>query len=148
MRFAFACALLASCSVFEPDIGGVSPPVDAGDPVIFGRDIRPLIQRSATDPSGHGCASCHDSTAPLHPGTDESGLDLSTLGALRRGGNNTRQNIVVPYSPDGSALVAKLYGTFTVGERMPRNGPPYWSDDDIELVERWIAQGAKGDDSE
>ncbi len=148
MRAALACAALVSCSVLEPDIGGTSPPIDAGDPVIFGRDIRPLIERSSTDPSGHGCKSCHYSTAKSHVGTDASGLDLSTLGALRRGGNNTRQNIVVPYSPDGSAIIAKLYGTFTVGVRMPKNGPPYWSDEDIELVEKWIAQGAKGDDSE
>jgi hypothetical protein len=143
-----ALAALASCAVLEPDVGNPSPPIDAGPPVVFGRDIRPLMDRSSTDASGHGCKSCHYSTLRLHPGTDESGLDLSTLGALRRGGNDTRQNIVVPYQPNDSALVAKLRGTFSIGERMPRTGPPYWTEADIETVEQWILQGAKGDDSE
>ncbi len=145
---AFGLSALAACTAFEPEIGEPSPPIDSGPPVIFGRDIRPLMNRSGTDPTGHGCKSCHYSTQPTHPGTDASGLDLSTLGALRHGGNDTQQNIIVPYSPEGSALVAKLQGTFQIGDRMPRNGPPYWSDADIALVETWILQGAKGDDSE
>lgn len=133
-------ALLGACSALDPEIGGPASLVDAGAPVLFGRDIRPLLDRS--------CKACHYSTEPSHRGTDASGLDLSTLGALRRGGNDTHSNIVVAYSPEGSAIVQKLRGTFVIGERMPRNGPPYWSEDDIELMEAWIAQGAKGDDSE
>ena len=147
MRLA-VLAVLGACSALEPQIGDPSPPIDAGEPVLFWRDIRPLMDRSSTDPSGRGCKLCHYASLPSHPGTDQSGLDLSTLGALRRGGNNTRQNIVIPYDPEGSALVQKLRGTFVVGARMPKNGPPYWSEDEIETVERWIAQGAKGDDSE
>lgn len=140
--------VLSSCGFFSPEIGGPSPAVDGGPPVLFGRDIRPLMDRESIDPTGHGCKSCHYSTESSHVGTDATGLDLSTLGALRRGGNNTQLNIVIPYDPEGSALVQKLRGTFAVGERMPRNGPPYWTDEDIGLVETWIAQGAKGDDSE
>jgi len=147
MRFVWLVAL-GACSALDPEIGAPSPPIDAGAPVVFGRDIRPLMDRSSTDPTGHGCKACHYATLPFHPGTDASGLDLSTLGSLRRGGNDTHQNIVVPYSPEGSAIVQKLRGTFSIGARMPRNGPPYWSEDEIELVERWIAQGAKGDDEE
>ena len=142
-----ALAALASCAVLEPDVGNPSPPIDAGPPVVFGRDIRPLMDRSSTDASGHGCKSCHYSTLRLHPGTDESGLDLSTLGALRRGGNDTRQNIVVPYQPNDSALVAKLAArSRSASHAAP--GPPYWTEADIETVEQWILQGAKGDDSE
>jgi hypothetical protein len=140
--------LLTACSALDPTIGAPSPPIDAGDPVVFGRDIRPLMDRSQADPTGSGCKLCHYGNEATHHGTDVSGLDLSTLGKLRLGGNNTHQNIVVPFSPDGSALVQKLYGTFEIGHRMPLNGPTYWSADEIELVERWIAQGAKGDDSE
>ncbi|HEY1955635.1 MAG TPA: hypothetical protein VGH28_08480 [Polyangiaceae bacterium] len=141
-------AMLTACSALDPEIGDLSPPIDAGPPVLFGRDIRPLMDRSSSDPSGHGCKACHYAKFTSHVGTDASGLDLSTLGALRRGGNDTHQNIVVPYSPEGSALVQKLRGTFSIGVRMPKDGPPYWSEDEIELVERWILQGAKGDDSE
>lgn len=145
--FLGACGALASCSFFEPEIGQPSPPIDAGAPVLFGRDIRPLMDRDPTD-TARGCKLCHYSTESSHIGTDATGLDLSTLGGLRRGGNDTRLNIVIPYNPEGSALVQKLRGTFAVGVRMPKNGPPYWSDEEIQLVETWIAQGAKGDDSE
>ncbi len=132
-------AALVSCSALDPDVGGASPPIDAGPPVVFGRDIRPMLDKS--------CKSCHYSTQTSHIGLDGSGLDLSTLGSLRRGGDDTHQNIVVPYAPEGSALVLKLQGTFTEGVRMPKYGP-YWTDDQIAVVATWIAQGAQGDDSE
>ena len=137
MRALSFALLLASCA---PEVGEPSPPIDAGPPVEFARDVRPILDQR--------CKLCHYSTESSHPGTDASGLDLSTLGALRRGGNDTHQNIVIPYAPEGSALVLKLRGTFTVGVRMPKNGPPYLSDEQIDLVATWIAQGAKGDDSE
>ncbi len=137
MRALAFALLVVSCA---PEVGELSPPIDAGPPVDFARDIRPILDQR--------CKLCHYSTEAAHPGTDASGLDLSTLGALRRGGNNTQQNIVIPYAPDGSAIVLKLRGTFTVGVRMPKNGPPYLSDEQIDLVATWIAQGAKGDDSE
>lgn len=141
--------VVAACDAFEPDLG---PVVEASAPdgaeIVFGRDIRPLMDRSDTDPTGHGCKACHYSNQPSHVGTDVTGLDLSTLGGLRKGGVDTQADIVVPPSPEASALVQKLRGTFGIGVRMPKNGPAYWSEDEIEIVVRWIAQGAKGDDSE
>ena len=142
-------AAMTSCGWLEPELGA---PLEAGVPdgpeIVFGRDIRPLMDRGPEDPSGHGCKACHYSTEPSHIGTDVTGLDLSTLGSLRKGGVDTQSNIVVPYSPEASALVQKLRGTFGEGARMPKDGPPYWSESDIALVEQWIAQGGKGDDSE
>lgn len=127
------------CVACVPSLGD---PIEAGGPeptVVFGRDIRPMIEKS--------CQRCHYSTAATHIGTDETGLDLSTLGSLRQGGFQTGNSIVVPGNPYASALVRKLRGTYDVGLRMPRNGP-YWTDEQIELVERWIEQGALGDPSE
>ena len=121
---------------------------DAGDEVQFGRDIRPLMDRLASDPTGHGCRACHYSTEPSHTGIVEVQLDMATLGALRRGGAHTSANIIIPGDPAHSALVQKLRGTYPDGLRMPRDGPPYWTEAQINLVERWIAQGAKGYDSE
>ena len=140
MRWTSLAVSLLACSAFEPDIGGPSPPIDAGPPVIFARDIRPMMDKS--------CKVCHYSTEKSHEGIDAVGLDLATLGSLRRGGANTHQNIVIPYAPEGSALVLKLRGTFSTGVRMPKSGPPYWTDEQIDVVATWIAQGAKGDDSE
>ena len=73
---------------------------------------------------------------------------MSTLGGLRKGGSTTRSTIVVPGNPAASGIVQKLHGTYATGVRMPFSGPPYWSDAQIALVERWIAEGAKGGDSE
>jgi hypothetical protein len=142
-RLLVVLAAVSACDLLTPEVGDPSPPLDTldtGPPVLFGRDIRPLIEKS--------CKQCHYAAEPSHVGLDGSGLDLTTLGSLRHGGNNTRQNIIIPYNPEGSALVLKLYGTFAVGVRMPKTGPPYWSDEDIDLVATWIEQGAKGDDSE
>ena len=49
---------------------------------------------------------------------------------------------VSPGNPNASYLVQKIEGTALVGVRMPANGPPYLSQDRIDLVRRWIAAGA------
>jgi len=172
--FALFFASAPACSVLEPSLG--APLEDGGDvdaaaddgaaaiadadldadadvdatpkPVSFHDDIRPLMERSDVDPTGHGCKKCHYATQPSHIGTELSGLDMSTLGTLRKGGNTTRAAIVVPGDPAASAIVQKLHGTYASGVRMPFSGPPYWSDAQIALMERWIAEGAKGGDSE
>ena len=117
-------------------------PIEAGPPepkVEFGRDIRPLIERS--------CKLCHYPGVLDHTGVDKTGLDLSSLGALRQGGFQWGNGIVIPGNPYASVLVRKLEGTYDVGQRMPRKGN-YFTDEEIELVERWIEQGAEGDPSE
>jgi Planctomycete cytochrome C len=148
-------ALTAGCSAFDPQFGGLLPVADAGaEPdegdggISFAREIRPLMNRSSTDTDGHGCKRCHYATEPTHVGLDLGGLDLSTLGGLRKGGATSGSKIVIPGDPDGSALVQKLTGTYDFGARMPRDGPAYWADDDIGYVRAWIAAGAKGADSE
>ncbi len=148
-----AFVALIGCSAIDPAIGDPNASiktarVEAGPPVNFGRDIRPLMNRANDDPMAHGCKFCHYSTEPQHIGLDIAKLDMSTLGNLRKGGKNTGANIVVPGNPDGSAIIQKLRGTFSRGVRMPYSGPPYWSDAEIALVARWISEGAKGDDSE
>jgi hypothetical protein len=44
--------------------------------------------------------------------------------------------------------VQKLVGDYFEGLPMPKDGPPYWSQDEIQLVIDWIAEGANGGDSE
>lgn len=125
--------------------GGV---VDVGTGVKFGRDIRPLIERLATDADAKGCYPCHDGKAPKHVGLDLGGLDLSTLGKLREGGGTSGSKIVVPGDPAASAIVQKLRGTYAYGTRMPKSGPPFWTEEEIALVEQWIREGAQGGDDE
>lgn len=55
-------------------------------------------------------------------------------------------NRVSPGAPDDSYIIVKISATDTrrVGERMPRNGPPYLSDMQIQAIRDWIAAGAPG----
>jgi hypothetical protein len=129
--------IVLSCS---PDVGERSPDAAAPPEVDFAKDIRPILDSH--------CRLCHYPGVQKHTGTDETGLDLSTLASLKQGGFHTGNGIVNPGAPATSALVRKLRGTFDVGDRMPKNGPPYLSEEQIRLVELWIEQGAKGEPDE
>ncbi|MEO7330649.1 MAG: c-type cytochrome domain-containing protein [Minicystis sp.] len=132
----------------ESDMGQGGGGGDADTHVRFGRDIRPIFERSIQDPSGPGCKDCHYRTQSMHVGYDLGGLDLSTLGGLRQGGATSGTAILVAGDPDASVIIQKLEGTYGFGARMPRSGPPYLSSAEIGLVRRWISEGAKGADSE
>jgi hypothetical protein len=144
---------LGGCDQLDPQTGPTSVACsdtdsDPANPVSFAMQIRPLMDRSSTDPTGHGCLTCHYSTQPIHVCTDLTGLDVATLGALRQGGTISGANIIIPGKPCESALVQKLQGDYFEGLQMPKDGPPYWSQDEIQLVIDWIAEGANGGDSE
>ncbi|MFI5303055.1 MAG: hypothetical protein ACHREM_33615 [Polyangiales bacterium] len=155
-------ALVACADVFDPKTGDLRdltvayPEAGAGESgaISFEYDIRPLMNRSETDASGHGCRLCHYPGQGTQLGLLESGLDLSSLGQLRKGAiNATAQDsgshpIIDTANPENSAIVQKLRGTFFHGVQMPKNGPAYWSPDEIALLVTWIAQGAKGDPDE
>lgn len=113
--------------------------------VTFRRDIRPIIERSDGPPAG--CRRCHYRALSTAQGFELGGLDLTTLGTLRRGGISSGRTIVVPGNPDASVIVQKLEGTYARGERMPKGLTPL-SRGEIDLVRRWIAEGAEGADDE
>jgi hypothetical protein len=168
VRLFLAGVLLAGCSDLDPNIGPrrIEPPPgdapdadvsDAAEPdddvdpgrVNFGRDIRPLMNRPGKgDPSGRGCKSCHYRTEASHNGLDLSALDLTTLGSLRQGGGSSGTRIVVAGKPAESVIVQALLGQYPYAARMPKNGTPYWSDAEIDLVKQWISEGAKGANGE
>lgn len=54
---------------------------------------------------------------------------------------------VEPNAPDNSYLVRKLEGTQSVGARMPRNGPPFLEQSEIDVIRQWISDGAMDDGS-
>src|SRR5262245_21631779 len=57
--------------------GGCVPAGDAGAPVSFRQDIRPLMNRVETDPTGPGCSFCHYRTTGERQGINEGGLDMT-----------------------------------------------------------------------
>jgi mono/diheme cytochrome c family protein len=87
-------------------------------------DLEPILQAR--------CVMCHGGAAP------SAGLSLADVDALLAGA--ARGPVVVPGDPDGSELVRRLRGASL--PRMPLTGPPYLSDEEIDLFARWIAAGA------
>jgi len=167
----FAVALfLPACSSLDPSVGpwrveqpttrdaaasdaeqDVEPGVCEGigpDEVCFARDIRPLMDRSSMS-TPKGCRGCHYSTEAKHVGIDLGGLDLSTLGKLRKGGGSSLKRIVVAGKPSESVIVQVLKGQYGYAPRMPK-GPlaGFWTPEEIQLVSDWILQGARGIDRE
>ncbi len=138
-------ALLGGClERFAPDVGplasasadGAGCPGDS-DPahaVSYRTDLElGVFERGK-------CNNCHTGNGS---GTNQSGLDLDTYSSLRTGGGRSGTAIVVDGDACGSILVQKIEASPPFGRRMPYNGPPYLSSQDIVLVRDWIAEGAR-----
>ena len=94
-------------------------------PVSYYKDVFPLFKRS--------CNGCH------HPGKLKGQLDLTTHTALLKGGKHGSP--IIAGDPKKSALIAEVSGD---EPNMPEEGDPL-AKDEIALIERWIAEGAKDD---
>ncbi len=160
-----SASVLDACSVFDAQTGDAlnfACSNDDSDPareVTFKGDIRPIMNRLKTDPNGPGCRSCHydslaiggdadDAAYESKKGILQAGLDMTTLGGLRRGGKTSLGVTAVPGKPCDSAIIKKLRGIYPTGSRMPRESPRFLNDTEIQLFSDWIAEGAKGEDSE
>lgn len=84
------------------------------------------------------CVKCHRDDAPNGP---PERLSLKTYDAITRGGERV---VIIPGAPGASELVRRIRGI--ARPRMPFDGPPWLSDEQIALIESWIQQGAKNDD--
>jgi len=97
----------------------------ADDRIDFDRAVRPLLMKR--------CGECH--SAEKH----ESGLALFSRSRLLRGGDSGEPAIVPMKS--GESLLIKLVSGEEPDRRMPPEGEPL-SRDEIDLLRRWIDQGA------
>jgi mono/diheme cytochrome c family protein len=98
----------------------------AGEPVTFA-DVQPILLAR--------CAKCHKDDGKM--GTPPEGLRLDTLQRVLAGGERL---VVLPRNPRASELWRRVQGISH--PRMPFDGPPFLTDDDIRLIRDWIAQGA------
>ena len=91
------------------------------------------------------CTGCHGGSAPaagLSLEASNSHANLVNVASSEKTGAVR----VIPGDAENSYLVQKLRGDPGIaGLRMPRNGPPYLTDDQINLVKQWIQNGAKND---
>jgi mono/diheme cytochrome c family protein len=118
----------------DPNFGPVSPRDFTKVRYIFGISVN-------LGPSLGKCSLCHG------PGTS-NGPDLAhpfdpVTGAVNITASNG-QTMIIPGDPDNSLLVKKLTDPVPAGagRSMPLKAPPL-TDEQIELVQRWILEGAQ-----
>ena len=101
-----------------------------GDPVIY-TDVAPILVGR--------CVKCHGPNSIM--GGPPEGYRLDTLRHTLDASDRAR---LVPGNPSASELVRRIRGES--GPRMPLDGPPYLDDAQIDLIEQWVAQGARDAD--
>jgi mono/diheme cytochrome c family protein len=118
-------ALLVAGSLWLP--AGAAPPVasargEADAPLVFERDVRPLLKAH--------CWHCHGEEAE-----PEGGFDARLARLVIAGGDSGPA--VVPGDAEGSLLHRRI----AAGEMPP--GPVKVSADELRTIARWIAEGAR-----
>ena len=128
--------ILAGC---QPGTGenNQGPVMDDNPPPASG-DLLTQIQDDIFTPI---CAECHvGSQAPQGLRLENTDVSYEFLVNVTAVGNNSFQR-VLPDDPDNSYLVLKVIGDPRAGARMPLGGTAL-SDENIQLIEAWIEQGA------
>jgi mono/diheme cytochrome c family protein len=78
------------------------------------------------------CFACHSGEGATK-GVRLDGYEY----ALAGGGSGP---VIIPGDPSGSELLKRITGDSV--PRMPRNGPPFLTDQEIQIITSWIAAGA------
>src|SRR5438874_1632763 len=102
--------------------------VTPGGSVVFATQIRPILAAR--------CYPCHG------PDVQQHGLRLDSLPAILSGSANGK--VVIPGDSQNSHIVRRLLGLEQ--PQMPYGGPPLPAEQ-IDLVRKWIDEGAQGPDS-
>jgi len=116
-----------------------SPSAPSTPTVSFATQIQAQILNPA-------CTACHtdDGRTPSSNLNLKSGVAISNLvnvACVCPGHSSVMR--VIPGNPSGSYMIQKLEGAADiVGLRMPRNGPPYLTTDQVALIRQWIQNGA------
>lgn len=133
-------AAAAGCDEPLSDLGGPTPDLTPS----FSSIQRDIFENG--DSSGRvACVQCHNPG-----GARFNGLDLTNavaygnlVGVASRGKPGAVR--VVPGDPENSYMIHKLEGRAGIaGVRMPLAGPPL-TDGQIQIIEAWIAFGARND---
>lgn len=82
------------------------------------------------------CAKCHTDNGQMGPPPE--GYRLTSHAATVAAADRAR---VVPGNPDASELMRRIRGQ--ARPRMPLGGPPFLEQGEMQLIEDWIAQGAR-----
>ncbi|MEX2115204.1 MAG: c-type cytochrome domain-containing protein [Pirellulales bacterium] len=126
--FNFRLLNLATIGLLLAAIGADARGQDAPAPVSFTKDIAPIFLKN--------CAACHG------PPEVNGGYQVTTYNLLMKPGESESPAITAG-SPDESEVI-NLIATDDADLRMPKEADPLPAEQ-IALVKRWIAEGAKYD---
>lgn len=121
LTLAFTLTLLVSAQASSFD----------GNSVSYSRAVEPILRAK--------CQGCHQ------PAKAQGGYVLTDFAKLMAAGE-TGKAAVVPGKPDDSELIRQITAVDGKAE-MPKNASPL-SEADVELIRRWIAEGAINDTKE
>ena len=117
---------MRSGAVSEPSVSAPTPRAVAG-PVRYDQ-VAPIFATR--------CVKCHTEKGLM--GGPPEGYRLASYADTISTADRVR---VVPGSPAASELLRRIRGQAL--PKMPFEGPPFLSDDEIALIEQWIADGAR-----
>ena len=132
------CVVAAGCDEKLSDLTGPTPNLE---PTFT--SVRTLIVTQSDSAGRTACVQCHTNVGRnpaggLNMAGDTYAAFVNQPSRLRAG-----ETLVIPGDPANSYLIKKLKGVGITGVRMPFNGPPYLTDGQILVIERWIQLGAQ-----
>jgi mono/diheme cytochrome c family protein len=88
---------------------------------------------------GQHCVKCHSDNSKM--GAPPEGLRLGSYADILKGGDRV---VLIPGNAQGSEIIRRVEGL--ASPRMPFDGPPWLTEEEIKLLRDWIAHGARGAD--
>ena len=125
MKLFLSAAVLG---IFAAVLVAQEPPSQKSKPVSFSKDVFPLIKKR--------CLPCHASDSE-----NPSLLIMEDYDGIVKGGKHGTS--VIPRKGDASLLVQKLQPSPPFGDQMPLMTKKKLTDEEIDLIKKWIDQGAK-----
>ncbi len=103
--------------------------IEPGKPLSYWKHVRPILQAN--------CQGCHQPAKP------KGGYIMTDFAAMVKGGDDDGVAIV-PHKPDESSLMKNIVPDGKGEVAMPKKADPLRKQD-VEIVKRWIAEGAVDD---
>lgn len=127
-KISIACLTLTALFLSLNHLRADNPKPAPEKQISYYNQIRPIFQAR--------CQGCHQ------PAKDKGKYDMTTFARLLKGGDSG-DPAITPHHPDKSALIDLVLPLNGKAE-MPKDRKPL-HETEIELIEKWIAQGAKDD---
>jgi hypothetical protein len=140
-RTLFVAAMCVASNGCDEKLSSVTGPTPNLAPNIA--SIQAEIFTSSDSSGRTSCITCHTNVGR----TPAAGLNLAgdatralvNVPSVQKSGSV----LVIPGDPENSYLIQKIKGAGGItGLRMPRNGPPFLTDGQVLVIERWIQLGA------